>query len=242
MIVIEFVGLPASGKSTLAGGLKEQVATAGFSLAVPSSSRGQRLIAKVRALVTYRRAFVAAVQALAVDSRPLGQRWLALRWIMTTMAARNMATVGGAVPVLIQAEGLAQRALLAFLDVQTGRISPRLMKYLEHCPRPDVLVLVGLVPAESAARQMARRANDQSARRADRFQIPESQLVSVMASAEEVLDRAASRFGSADDVEVVTLDAIDLDRATVELGRQLDRILRARRPAEGDPGVGEEPG
>lgn len=233
MTVIEFVGLPASGKSTLALALGEYVATSGYPPVRPPPSRSKRLVAKAKALITFRRAFVAAVKALAVDSRPLGQRWLALRWILTTMAARNMSPAAGADPVLIQAEGLAQRALLAFLDAQTGRISPRLAEYLEYCPRPDVLVLVELAPTESVARQMARRANDQLARRGDRFQIPEPQLVSVMASAEDVLNRAASKFVSADDVEVVTLDANDLESATAELRQRVERILRARTPAEG---------
>jgi RecA/RadA recombinase len=233
MIVIEFVGLPASGKTTLASALKEHVAASGFALAVPSSSRSERLASKITALVTYRRAYIAAVKALAIDSRPLGQRWLALRWLLTTLAARNVAPTAGAVPVLIQAEGLAQRALLAFLDVQTGRVSPRLAEYLEHCPRPDVLVRVELEPTASVARQMARRADGQLARRGDRLRISESQLASMMASAEEVLDRAANEFGSADNVQVLEFDANDVDSATAGLCHQIDSILRSRTQPTG---------
>lgn len=228
MVIIEFVGLPASGKSTLATSLKEHAATAGFALAVPSSPRGKRLIGKAVSLFAYRRALVAAVRALAVDRRPLGQRLLALRWILTTMAARHMAPAGGKENVLIQAEGLAQRALLAFLDVHAGRISPRLVEYLDNCPRPDVLVRVELELTASVERQMARFANDESARQGDRFQVSESQLVSLMASAEVILGRAADKFGSAHDVEVVTLNANDLDSAAADLRHKVALIMRAR--------------
>lgn len=234
MIVIEFVGLPASGKSTLASSLKEHLEAAGFPLAVPSSSWGKRLFAKAISLFGYRRAFVAAVKALAVDSRPPSQSWLALRWILATMAARNTVPESGKASVLVQAEGLAQRALLAFLDAQTGEISPLLAQYLGNCPRPDVLVLVVLEPAVSVERQVARFANDEPAWQRNRFQASGSQLSSLMTSAESVLGRAADEFGIAEGVEVVTLDANDLEGAAAALRHQVACILRARTAADGD--------
>jgi hypothetical protein len=225
VIVIEFVGLPASGKSQLAAWLRNDLSRTGLPPASPASTSGRRLISKATALFTYRRAVIAAVRALAVDSRPLGQRWLALRWLLTTLEAHTTVRHAGGARVSIQAEGVAQRALLLFLDVQSRRVDQRLQRYLESCPRPDLLIFLTLGSAASIERQAARRAGDSAARRGDRFDLPEPSLTPVIDRAQVLIDQVVAGFGESRDVTVVTLDASDLDAARVQLRDQVTRLL-----------------
>jgi len=228
MAIIEFLGLPASGKSTLASALEEGVAAAGFPVLSPPASRVKRLAAKAEAVVTYRRAFGIALRALAVDGRPLGQRWVAARWLMTTFAAHLLAGRSDEPHVLVQSEGCAQRALLVFLDAGSLRINPGLTEYLRRCPTPDVLVIVEADVATSVERQIERRASTSVARCADRFDTPEPQLADVIAMAEDLLSRAASEIGNQIGVEVVRIDAGDLDHAAMGLSDHVVRLLEAR--------------
>ena len=231
-VIVEFVGLPGSGKTTLEGELVSALGESGIRVLSPGPARSRRIVRKVSALWHSRRAVLAATRALSRDSRPIGMRARALRWLAATLerhgeAARQDAS--GA--VLVLAEGMAQRALLAFLDHRLLHVNRQVGAYISDIPKPDVIVHLKIDPIVSVQRQQSRRMvegklNEQ--RVADRFDVSPDQLLQAMHSADDLLTHVVNTLATNFDVEVVCLDTSDFDAAEADLRNRIVPLLVRR--------------
>lgn len=109
---------------TLKAELESALGESGIWVLGRGPAQSGRIQRKVRSLWHNRRAVLAAVRALQRDSRPAAQRVRALRWLAATVELHHEAAlleVPGA--LLILGEGVAQRAMLAFVDARSSQVS-----------------------------------------------------------------------------------------------------------------------
>lgn len=186
-LVVEFVGLPASGKTTLAGHLATQLQHHGCTVANHrvAPSLAKKLASKLCVVFGFWRALLPALGALVFDDRPARQRMRAVRWLISTLEgpiqSRRGTSNGN---ISITAEGVLQRALLLFFRPE-GPVKERLLtRYLSAIPHPDLAVFLDVQPEEAARRHIERP----SARHSSRFEMPHARLVCVMADAQRFLE------------------------------------------------------
>lgn len=224
-VIVEFVGLPASGKSTLKSELELALSRQGVPGFAYNSSQPGRGVRRVRSLWRSRLAVLAFARALVTDSRSLEQRIRAFRWLGATLGTYDEAGRGGSLhDVLILGEGVAQRAFLGFLDTQTAEVSPHLAAYLANIPKPHLAVYLKVDPHESVRRQQSRRAVQSEPRKADRLDLPGDRLLAVMQAGDVFLAQLVGALANRHGVEVLGLDTTDLDAAIADLK---DRVVPA---------------
>lgn len=158
-MIIEFAGLPGSGKSTAAAGLLTSLADAGASpiAAADLAVAGGTLKLGRCAAVARHSQFAGDVARLAWRSpRTARERWLLLRTVAVTLqrfdAARALVP---ARPVVFH-EGIAQRSFLALVEAHGVGSQNDMARYLRHAPRPDVVILLRVDPSTCLDR-LARR-------------------------------------------------------------------------------------
>jgi len=225
-MIVEFVGLPGSGKTTLKAELESALVAAGILVLGPKRGESRRIRQKFGSLWRSRTAVLAAARALKSDSRPIAQRVRAMRWLATTLELYHEAhrlEMPGA--VLILSEGVAQRALLAFLDAQSSHVSSHVGAYVPRIPKPDMIVHLRIDPVVSVQRQQSRRLTEGERgdqRAADRFHLEPDRLLTAMQLADQLLLRMVDNMATERGVEVICLDTNDLDAAATGL---MDRVV-----------------
>lgn len=157
-MIVEFVGVPASGKSTLCAQLAGLLAEANVETTGPDrASLGRRGITKAKTVVKYRRVVLIAILALIWDSRSLAVRIRALRWLIATL--EQYLPVGhsaGSKSVVLLGEGVIQRSVLLFFQ-PTRRTKKRLLNsYLRAIPYPSLIIRLSLDPDQAAPRYVRR--------------------------------------------------------------------------------------
>lgn len=175
MAVIEFVGLPASGKSTI---VKSVTTRLGDTHQPSQTTWWKRMWLKVRVLGAEWRLMALAVGALLDDPRRLRDKTTALRWLITTLqpyvASRSEAII---------AEGVLQRSILLFYDAASASWRPEMVrKYVEAAPIPALAIHLPLSPEVAARRYRLRLDEGSSPTRFDESRIPlEAHMVELSA-------------------------------------------------------------
>jgi predicted kinase len=224
--VVEFCGLPGSGKTTVAGHTREQIercgvecdiADVGISAVVPLRSRVTRRTAMAThqvarhplASVSAIRTIFASDQVSMRDAVAGIPQWLAVRDLVAAMRASP--------GVHLVEEGLVQRLWTLALRARRDP-SPALLRSLSSARIYTDLVVVLDVPVALATARLAERPSRHS--RTQR--LPDSQLTSELARGQELLERLLTAVPAS----VLRLDAGAASSAS-ELGRMAARSTLA---------------
>ena len=223
-MILEFVGLPGAGKTTLCNDLRLSLAStesnrpSKSSVAVP-----RKPLRKAMGAIRNPRVALLAARALLTSPRSWHEKGLAARWFLATLSLyppRNRSQ-----PDLILDEGLLQRSFLIFLEQGGFGPSERVARYVEVIPLADIVIMVELTPAESLARLQSRERPPPL-----RFRtMTESDLRDTFSAGAELFDfvlaRAQQRRGGS--IQVIRIPGNDLDlakqRLAVEIAERLAR-------------------
>jgi hypothetical protein len=158
-MIIEFTGLPGSGKTFLRAAVAERLAEFGRPVVTahvmrPAATRasgvGMRLLsAGCNPAVT-----TTVLRAALTDRRPLGERAFALR--LTAVTLDNYQWLRDRSVTALMDEGFIQRGFLLFSGKPNSTASALAQHYALRIPMPDVVVHLRLDPAQAVTRTAGR--------------------------------------------------------------------------------------
>lgn len=155
-MILEFLGLPGAGKTTLCQELRSWLADQETAPTLTPRHRIYRHpLRTANNVLCHWRAVWLVGREVVFSPREWSDKWAAIRWFLTTLSlygGRN-----GQPSLLILDEGLLQRSFLIFME--QGGFGPRsrIDRYVASIPLPDVVVSVYVTPAESLSRLRRRR-------------------------------------------------------------------------------------
>lgn len=226
-MIIEFIGVPASGKSTFCAQLGGLLAEADVETSTPArASLGQRGISKVKTVVKYRRVVAIAIPALIWDRRSLAVRFRAFRWLIATLERYlSHGDDAGSKEVVVLDEGVLQRSVLLFFQPTGGTKKRLLRSYLKVIPYPSLIVRLTMDAHQAAPRYVRRL--DSSERPHERFSDTDRPLEDVLNEIDEFITLILRQVSEARYVPVVQL-ASDGDMATDTMRAEIVPLISAR--------------
>jgi hypothetical protein len=117
-LIVEFCGMPGSGKTTLALDVHRQLTEAGVTV---SRTTHRSLAAKGRAAIRYRRSLWTAARVLSGSSRALVKKVKAVRFLLVTLERIDVARRDPSDTVYLFDEGWAPRHFLLLVDADHVR-------------------------------------------------------------------------------------------------------------------------
>ena len=177
MPVVEFIGVPGAGKSTLVEKLEDILSDPSWAGMPMEASRRPRVWSKIVTVLLYSRALAAATRSLASDERSVSRRLRALRWFVSTLEIYNTRGKG----VILIPEGTLQRAVLLFFTPGMPVNRDLLDRYLRVVPLGDLVVRIVVSPTEAVQRNEVRIVDPNDGRSNPRFmdaEVPPEQAFS----------------------------------------------------------------
>lgn len=139
--VVEFCGLPGSGKSTISAELRNE-------LAIATLEPRPRSLRRKGATLWRHRCFVrAGVRALQASGRSKSERRQAFRYLVHGLERFDAAVADESQPVHVLDEVVTQRLFLLLVDGD-GVHGEHLDRLLQHMPKCDLVVHVRIERAE----------------------------------------------------------------------------------------------
>jgi shikimate kinase len=229
-VIIEFMGLPGAGKSTL-----HRRAALGFQdmglrvvdgrylnsqiigLSRPRARRIRRILYYLPVVRFYHRTFWLVVGHLVKSRRTLRDKTHAFRWMLAS-ARRYMMAVGEGEAMVLLDEGPMQRAFTFFVD-HGGQVHAQAARsYMKMVPLPDVLVFAKVDP-EVTLQRLSQRPRWLPKRFTDAS--PE-QLLRVMSDGQAMFEGMLEEArGRNPEIVTIVVDTNELDTAWKELEEQL---------------------
>jgi thymidylate kinase len=230
-MIIEFVGLPGSGKTTLyhkALGKLAPYENIQSSQTVreryvrgPHGTSWLKLVAHWNTLITYRMFLLSSLYYIWRGYRPLFDKFAATKRFAVTLDNYAYLSRQRSSPEwIIFDEGIAQRAFMVMIDAKNGISRCAIEHYALEMPKPDVLIYLKTDP-----RVAAERVQERPTGITVRLQgLSLDKLTLVMREAQEMFDALVACLNVPDEatVTIVELDANDLARAAIELNRWLE--------------------
>lgn len=218
-MIVEFAGLPGSGKSTLHRELGAALTAEAIPWGLPSALPSSRL-RQVRTAIRCGRVLISAALLLARSERTVRERLAALRWVAATLDRQRSARAQPST-VWIFDEGIAQRVFLLFVDRTGAADHERASRFLRMVTPPDVVAVVRVPPAVALER-LERRSPGLTAR----FQrLDQDARVERLEEGAVLLDDGLADAWDAS-VSIVRLDGADDPSAGI--GAVVD-VVRERR-------------
>jgi thymidylate kinase len=154
-MIVEFAGLPGSGKTTLRNAVAAELTSRGWPVEArhvirPSGDRFRALVHRARSAGAYPGVCRSAVQAMAGDSRPMRERAFALR--LTAVTLDNYRWLRGRETIGLIDEGLLQRGFLLFTGTVHAAPTKAMSRYVRALPVPDLVVHLRLDSADVRTR------------------------------------------------------------------------------------------
>jgi len=247
-MIVEFVGLPGSGKSTLRNRTADILESMGIPFRLPGAfieSHGHMRdvtsnpfgAAVFRACKNLRKAGILievgitsprlvsfTLRLLISDRRALYDSLLRLRLFLTSLTNRRFAQKGVfAQQLILFDEGVVQRAFTIFADGNRETDPKQVRYYARKIPLPDLLVYLKVDPTVMVDRIRLRpRGLSRRFRRMD-----EDRIASTMNEAQHMLDNLVEeiRNTAGSGVSVVCVNANNLERAAVEFEAKVIPLL-----------------
>lgn len=144
--IVEFVGLPTSGKTTLC---RRTEGALGEARTARRPDR-RRLLVRAGAVVRFRRAFTVGACYVLRGRRSWPHRSFAVRTLAATLERYAAPHPAGAVVLL--PEGAVQRSFLCFVEPGRPIPSDGVARYAAAIPVPDVIVRLRVRPEVAVAR------------------------------------------------------------------------------------------
>jgi thymidylate kinase len=230
-MIVEFAGLPGSGKSTAADKLLELVAEQGVPARrlpmapSPQVDKGlprpveDALLVGGRAatMISHPTMLSALVSGLRVSERSRAEKWFAFRHaVVTAHAFERARTLSRELGILVAPEGICQRAFSVFVDGAGVADSRMVRQFVGGAPRPDVVIVLQVDP-HIAYQRLVSRGYGALSYRFDGLAKPE--LIQRFEAGRHLLIDAADHLATVTTppVRIVVLDADDL-------GAALDRL------------------
>lgn len=227
-MIIEFTGLPGSGKSTATEHLAVAATKHGITvltarnLSRPAHFRLllglQHRLSLVWSVITRPRMAAALTLGLVRSTRSWFEKWYSFRHVIVTVTLlRRARRVTDPSTLTVLDEGVCQRVFQAFVDA-AGVADPRtVQRFLRDIPLPDVVIGLKVPPATALARVRARGHGGLS----DRFDdLSDSQLQQRLADGQELLIQTLGYLdarGGRPKVSTLVLDAQDLPQMLQQL-------------------------
>ena len=216
-VIVEFVGLPGSGKTTLWRELRESDALGLVAQGHPGG-RG----AVVRAGLRYWRAALVALRVLVRSPRSWEDKLRAARWFLATLAH-----YGVPAEIVLLDEGLVQRSFLLFAEREQVDRAVEIERYFNSIPVPDVVIALIVAPAICVDRLHLR---PRSVPKRFRGLSPEAVTTAFTAGWQMIEGALAALASSAKPCTIVRLAADDLDEAKIRLRQDVVPLLRQGSP------------
>lgn len=225
-LVVEFVGLPASGKTTSVSQLAELLEADGLVVHRCRREYGSlRIWKKLRTVARFRKAVAVAALALLQDPRPIWQKTRAFRWVVATFECVATDAEQPEPAVVLIAEGVIQRSLLIFFPLVSPKTVSLLRRYLATIPTPDLVVHLD-IDAETSAQRQSTRNQLGTRERTNRFLMPFPELTKVMGDAKEFLGMAIEQAAKARSLRVLSISPRDIDELKLSLQRTITPLIR----------------
>lgn len=168
-VVVELMGLPACGKTTIAEALELELRARNVDvhrrtrLREGDAGSGRALggllttgIQRARAAAARPLVVGSSMTHLAGDGRTWRQKVLAARLLLVTLENYDVVSRGGDDDVYVFAEGTGQRAFVVLADGRRPVDLAAARRYVTHMPLPDVLVHLRVSPSECLERTSRR--------------------------------------------------------------------------------------
>lgn len=220
-VILECVGVPGSGKSTVVRELQAFFDGAiNASLPVTRFTFRARFYRKIRAAIQFRKLLTMAMRSLLTDRRPIKWRMRSLRWFLTTLEAyTEVSPSEQRNGITLLSEGTIQRSLLLCYD-DSGHIKETLLtRYLELAPVADIVIRLDIPISVAAARNVARNPDTRFTRR------PEP-LDSVLHEIDGFLTDVLAKFSATRDLRTVYISSTE-DSAIKALQAEIHVLLRS---------------
>lgn len=244
-LIIEFTGLPGSGKSTAAEYLALAATTRGITVLTPHDLRGptsvfpfllglQHRLALAWPVLTRPRMVAVLTLGLVRSQRSWFEKWYSFRHVVVTVAVLQRARrVKEPNTLIVLHEGVCQRVFQAFVDALGFANDRTVQRFLRDAPLPDVVIGLKVQPKTALARVRSRGYGGLSNRFDD---LSDELLKQRLADGQELLLRTLGYLQARDVPEVSTmvLDAQDLPRMMQQLGTDcLPTLLGQLKPSSG---------
>jgi thymidylate kinase len=226
-MIVEFAGLPGSGKSTAADRLLELMAEEGVPakrLPMAPSPKVDKwlpqpvkkaLLAGGRAatMISHPTMLSALVIGLGASERSRAEKWFAFRHaVVTAHALERAQNVSRELGHFVAPEGICQRAFSVFVDGAGVAQTRTVRRFVEGAPRPDVVIVLQVDP-QIAYQRLVSRGYGGLSYRFDGLGEPE--LMQRFEAGGRLLTDAANHLAtvSTPPVRITVLDADDLEAA-----------------------------
>lgn len=237
-MIVEFAGLPGSGKTTLHARAVESLSQQAHPVAFSDGGSVGHALHKAAGVAVYRHCFRIGVTTVLRSPRSWQHRVFAIRSLATTLAAHHRQKQEPSHHVRLLQEGVVQRAFMLFIDPDSEVDEQRLSAYAQAVPLPDMLVFVRITPETATRRHLAKSERprlDMKQNRLLRTTAPAllatfTRGTAVLEQVTEVLQRRSrGRMG------VLTVDADDFAAADVQwrsriLPALLERVTTTTNP------------
>lgn len=227
-MIIEFAGLPGSGKSTAAEHVAVAATQRGITVLTPRELSEptpqfpfllglQHRLALARSLLTRPRMTAALTLGLVRSTRSWYEKWYSFRHVVVTVTLlRRARRVTGSNTLTVLHEGVCQRVFQAFVDALGVADRRTVQRFLRDVPLPDVIVALKVQPETALARVRSRGHGGLSNRFND---LSDAQLHQRLEDGQQLLLRIVGYLEARHmpKVSTLVLDAQDLPRLLQQL-------------------------
>jgi thymidylate kinase len=242
-VIVEFVGLPGSGKSTAAQRLldlaeESEIIASRLPLAPGRGPGGtgrslmslveesRLLISRVITVVTYPRMLRGLIDGVRLSRRSRAEKWFALRHaVVTAHAVSHARSSTGGNELVVAPEGICQKAFSLFVEGAGVATEHTARRFVVGAPRSDVVIFLQTSPRVAYKRLQNRDHGPLSYRFGD---LSEAELMDRFSDGQRLILDAAEHLAarSRSSTQTFVLNADDLAQALERIGNEIFPFLR----------------